>query len=422
MPDVPTKARGYLDEFVDTELYGAVVDMLLETDARLIWPMSIDTFHRMRLEPQLVAVRQAYNLAIRRARWSVDPAGCNDEPVRRVADNLGLPVLGADDEPTGARRRRFTWAEHLRLALLSQDYGHMFFEQSYVEEAGGWGLLDVQERMPQTVASIHLNPDGTLASVEQKGRTGGQDEAPKITTADHRLVHYVNDREGSNYFGRSVLRPAFPLWIIKNEVQRVHATSIRRFGLGIPEYEAPAGATPQQIAEAQRILGNHRASEHGALVSPNGFKARLAGLVGSVPDAVAFLNYLDRQMTRYTLTSLLDMATAERGSRSLGETVMDLMVYAQQAVADHIADTATRQIVVPLVDANWGEDEPAPRIHVGDVGADLELTSEDIEQLTRHAALTTDPALEGWIRQRYGLPEIDPDYKPAPAATNGGGE
>jgi hypothetical protein len=34
-----------------------------------------------------------------------------------------------------------------------------------------------------------------------------------------------------------------------------------------------------------------------------------------VPDAVAFINYLDRQMTRSTLTSLLDMATrnAARG-------------------------------------------------------------------------------------------------------------
>jgi hypothetical protein len=97
-----------------------------------------------------------------------------------------------------------------------------------------------------------------------------------------------------------------------------------------------------------------------------------------VPDALAFINYLDRQMTRSTLTSILDMATAERGSRSLGETIMQLMIYAQQSEANRIALDATEQIVIPLVDANWGEDEPAPQIVVTEVGVDDQLTAQDM--------------------------------------------
>jgi hypothetical protein len=105
---------------------------------------------------------------------------------------------------------------------------------------------------------------------------------------------------------------------------RVHATSIRRNGMGVPGRSAPG----RRDAAADRRGAADRAT-------PARASAGLGCRPGSpldadrhdrhVPDALAFINYLDRQMTRSTLTSILDMATAERGSRSLGETVMQLM-------------------------------------------------------------------------------------------------
>jgi hypothetical protein len=407
----PTRLTGYVDDAallgeVGLETYGAMVDAILEHVPELVWPVSIRTYSRMRHEPQIAAVLKVYFLAIQRARWSVDGTGCRDEVTAQIADDLGLPVNGTDEEPTGARRRRFTWAEHLRLSLLDQVYGHMFFEQAWVQEAGRFRLAAVSERMPQTIADVHIATDGTLASIVQEAGMFARNPRP-ITTANGALVYYVNEREGSNYFGRSPLRPSYADWLIKGEVLRVHATAIRRFGLGIPYAEAKPGAMPAEVAELQRMVAGMKATEHMGAALPHGATLKLAGLQGSVPDAVAFLNYLDRQMTRSTLTSLLDMATAERGARSLGETVMDLMVYAQQAVADSHAGTGTSQIVVPLVDANWSEDEPAPRIVCNDVGADIELTAQDIFWLTSYAALTTEPELENWIRQRYGIPTLD---------------
>jgi hypothetical protein len=322
----------------------------------------------MRHDPQLAAILKVYTLAITRARWSIDPAGCRDEVAARVADDLGLPVMGVDEEPSGARRRAFTFAEHLRLSLLDLVYGHMFFEQTYTEADGGWRLAAVQERMPQTVSEVKLNPDGTIRYVEQEAGIGSR-KPTQITTADHRLVAYANEREGSNYFGRSLLRPAYGMWLIKDQVLRVHATSIRRFGMGIPYAENKPGATPQEITETARMVANLKATEH------------------------------------------------------MGETIMDVMVYAQQAVADNHANTATGQIVVPLVDANWGEDEPAPRVVCEDVGADLELTAEDIFNLMRAGALIGDPQLWAWMRDRYRLPDIDEAYLPQPATedpTSGG--
>jgi len=409
-----TGFRGYVDDSAAWTLdgYSAAVDYLLEQVPELTWPSSIRMYARMRHDPQLAAVLKGYTHPIRKAHWAVDGAGCRDEVTARIADDLGLPVAGVDEPPSGARRRRFTFAEHLRVALLDQVFGHMFFEQNWAADGGRWRLDQVAERMPQTVGALKLNRDGTLAAVVQGAVTGvpGTVGGPTITTADHRLVYYTREREGSNYFGQSLLRPSYGPWLIKDQMLRVHATSIRRFGMGVPTAQALPGTspTPQQMAEAQRVVAGIKAGENSGVSMPPGFRLALEGLTGTAPDTVAFINLLDRYMTRSTLTSILDMATAERGNRSLGETVMDLMIMAQQDAADFHAEAATAQLVVPLVDANWGEDEPAPRIVVDNVGADVETTAQDIYWLMAYGGLKPDAPARAWIRQLRNIPPEDP--------------
>lgn len=405
----PLTLPGYMDDGqLFNDGYGIALDYLLEQVPELQHPLSIRTFARMRHEPQLAAICRAYVLAMTRGNWTIDGDGCDDEVTQRIADDLGLPIKGTDPKPTGARRRGFTWAKHLRLACaLRLTFGHAPFAQQWQPEGDGMRLAMVQERMPQTIAAIRLNDgDGTLKGAEQYGSTGGNPDQ-MIRTANHQLVWYAREREGSNYFGQSLLREAFGPWLIKDQMLRVHASSIRRFGMGILEVQAPPGATPQQIAEAQRYASSIKASEVAGAGVPNGFTTALRGMQGNVPDALAFITYLDRQMTRSTLTSILDMATAERGSRSLGETVMQLMIYAQQAEAQGIAEDATEQIVIPLVDANWGADEPSPRINVADVGSDEQLTAQDLNWLFQYGGLNPDDVLEEHTRQRYSLPPID---------------
>src|SRR5688572_30119863 len=104
-------------------MYGSLIADLTEHIPECVWPTSTETFRQMRKHPQLAAVEKAYTLPIRRATWSINPAGCRPEVVQLVADDLGLPVAGKD-EPGAARVRGVSWADHLRLALLSLPYGH----------------------------------------------------------------------------------------------------------------------------------------------------------------------------------------------------------------------------------------------------------------------------------------------------------
>lgn len=390
------------------------LDLILEYVPELWWPQAGDVFNKMRNDAQIAGSLNAWMLPIRRADWHIDPAGCRPTVYRLVADDLGLPILGQEPRPSGARRRRVVWSDHLRVALsLRGIFGHAPFEQTYDTSSGLARLAALVERLPKTIYRIFVDPaTGDIDYVTQN-RYAGQPEPPKINR--NALVWYVNDREGLGWRGRSLMRPAYPYWLIKNEMLRVQATGHRRFNNGIPYMTTPPDAQPAQIIEAERQIGNFTASAGSSLTLPDGFKAGIAGITGKLPDTLGFTKYLDEQMSISFLTQWLNLGTTQSGARALAETFVDMFTQSIQDFGDAHADQATSQIVVPLVNTNWGEDEPAPRIVCGNVGANHTLTAAAINELYTCGALTGDPELENAVRQMFKLPLRDPNAAPPPA-------
>lgn len=384
-----------------------------ETIPDLMWPTSVQMYGRMRRDPKLKAILNAFSLPIRRASWVLDPAGCRDEVVQVVADDLGLPILGADIRPGPARRRGVKWGEHLRLALLSLVYGHAGFERRYEIRDGLARLVNLGERPPWTVSSFELNRDGTIKSVTQNAV--GTKPIPASS-----LVWYAHEREGAAWTGQSLLREAYAPWLLKHEMWRVLSTSNRRFGMGIPSVKAPPGATPAQVIEAQRLASAMRAGDRSGVGLPAGFELAITGMTGSAPDTLAWIQYLDQQMSTMALAGFLDLGQTETGSRALGESFINLFMLSLQAIADELADVATsgapglNGIVTDIVDLNWGEDEPAPRIVCTDVGERRDLTAQGITELVQGGVITPDEELEAYVRQTYQLPARSAQPAPAP--------
>jgi hypothetical protein len=398
----PRTDLGYL-----SDTYGASVSFVdtLETVADLTWPLSVITYGRMRNDTQLTAVLNAYTLPLRAAPKHVDPAGCRDEVVQTVADDLGLSILGSGDEPGPARRRGIDFSEHFRLATLHLAFGHMPFEQRYEIRDGKARLAALGERLPQTIRNIELDSYGNLKGIQQNASS-------TLIPADH-MVWYAREREGAAWQGRSMLRPAYGPWLLKHEAMRIFATSSRRFGMGVPTVEAPAGATPAQISQAQALASAARVGDTAGAGLPSGFVFKLTGLTGSVPDVLAFIRYLDSQMAQMALASLLSLDSSPNGSRALGDTWMDLLLLSLNSIAGDMAAELTK-LSVQMVDYNWGEDEPAPRIVIGDVGSRPEATAESLKALMDAGAISPDPALEEWARERWTLPEREESPEPPP--------
>lgn len=403
----PTRLLGAADPYAITSspLYD-----VLEHIPDLQPGIAIPTYAQMRRDSRLSAVLASYTLQIRRASWQIEPGECRPEVVRQVADDLGLPVAG-DDKPGAARTRGVSWNDHLRSALQFLTYGHAAFELLAEVVDGRARLVALAERMPHTLSRIDSDPKtGELLGVTQDALW--KQESPQIPAA--RLAFYCHDRENS-WSGTSILRSSYAPWVLRRELMRVHATSARRFGMGVPTVEWAVGSDPgpQQISEAQQLASAARVGDQSGASLPPGASLVLRGLTGAVPDVLAYIKYLDSAMAGAALMPHMDLGTSEHGSRAVASTFVESWLLSLGSIAEEVADVATRQIAARIVGWNWG-DEAVPRIVASGIGAKREVTAESLHQLLQAGALSADPALEAWVRREYRLPEREQSPPPPP--------
>lgn len=437
MPDpqiAPTSEKGYA---TGNALWWSAPDE--EETPELRWPENIQVYDRMRRQDaQVMSVLRAVTLPIRRTTWRVDPNGARQEVAQHVADDLGLPLVGADGRTIPRTRDRFSWSDHLRLSLLMLPFGHSFFEQIYrIDDAGLARVRKLAWRPPRTISKVDVAPDGGLIAIEQLGKGTG-DKAVRIGV--DRLVAYVNEREGGNWLGQSLLRPAYKDWLLKDRLLRVQTQTIDRNGMGVPYYTA--SQQPEKLSAEEQIKRANdeikaglaiakglRSGDNSGAAGPFGASLKLLGVEGDLPDADKPIRYHDEQIARAVLAHFLNLGT-ETGSWALGSTFADFFTLSLQSTAEAVATTATQHIIEDLVDLNWGENEPAPRIVFDEIGSRHPATAESIRALIECGALSADEKLEAHLRTTYGLPEAEPDSRrarpsqqtPQPAQDSRGGQ
>lgn len=62
-------------------------------------------------------------------------------------------------------------------------------------------------------------------------------------TSTSRLVVYSRKMEPGKWIGKSLLRPSYTHWLLKDEFLRIEAVAARRNGVGVPVATAAEGAT-----------------------------------------------------------------------------------------------------------------------------------------------------------------------------------
>ncbi len=397
--------------------WGALADDSHETNPALLWPKSIDVFDRMRNEDaQVGSVLRAVTFPIRRTTWMIDPAGARPTVVNLIADSFGLPVKGKPTKAPLRTRDRFDFDEHLRLALLELVFGHSVFEQVYRQRPDGlFGLRKLAWRPPRTISKWDVAADGGLLAVEQFDAGGSTYRGVRIPV--EKLVVYVNEREGANWIGRSLLRTAYKNWLLKDRTLRAQAVGVERNSLGIPVYKGAPASENLSAAEAQawvdaqredglKLAKSVRAGQDAGASIPAEAEFSLVGVTGNRTDTDKPIRYHDEQIARAVLAHFLNLGS-ETGSWALGSTFAEFFVGSLNAVALHIANTAQAHVVEDLVDVNFGPTEPAPRLVPATIGEEQPATAEAIKSLIDCGAIEPDDELEAYVRQRYKLPVKD---------------
>lgn len=376
----------------------------------LTWPQSVTVYDRMRTDASAEEAVRGVSLPISKAGWHLAPGDARPEVVAHFSTGLGVPILGqARFAGRNRTRGRVQFSQHIREALLSLIYGHSVFEQVWEKQADGYmHLVRLAPRPAHSIHEINVDGRGDLTGIKQyvPGVNGTSPRIVEIPASQ--LVFYSHAREGAAWQGRSMLRAAYRHWTIKDKLLRIDAIAAERHGIGTPIINAPEGATAEQIAELSVTAQEYRGGSAAGGALPYGATLSVVGVTGNLHETLASIRYQDEQIARTALRTFAMLGSTANGSRALGETLMDDFILSLQAEAEDLATTLQEQLIEPMGDWNWGSNEPLPTITFTPIGADPELTVEALSGLVTAGLVTADDDLEGYVRQRFDLPERTP--------------
>lgn len=382
---------------------------LAEDNWELRFPHSARVFAKMgREDAQVTSVLRAVTLPIRRATWFVDPNGAPDEIVAAVCEDLRLRAKGEDpNKPFAPRTGRVSWEKHLEQALKAMQFGHMFFEQVYEPGLDGREhLVKLAPRWPGTIDQINVDDDGGLASIRQTALSSGSRVDDARTIPVDRLVAYVFDDEGSQWLGKSVLRPAYKHWKLRDSLLRLELNTLDRNGMGVPVYTgSDVAADPDKdLEDGQSIVEGFRAGVHSGASIPTGAKLQLLGTSGQLVSPREAINYHDSMIAKSVLAHFLNLE-GKGGSYALAETQSDLFIQSLQTTAEWLADIATQHVVEDLVRVAFPEHTGlVPRVTFDPIASKKEISAADLAGLKNAGLILGDKDLEEDLRRRYTLP------------------
>lgn len=424
--DAPTSELGYPGGIVPTFGATGVGDGFyvdgLEVNADLRFPASTIVYDRMRREDgQVGSVARAIVYPILNAKRRLAGDNVRPEVLKFVEAELGLDLT-----PGRARRRRqgIVLTEHLREAVLALWFGFMPFEQVYDVGPAAPGLEDpaspgrlyahlrkLAPRMPRTLQEVRVSRDGGLAGIVQAPAYGVNADPRGVFIPVDRLVMYVNEREGADWTGNSLLRSSFKHWLLKDALVRLGAQVVERNGMGIPFVNY---TDPQDRAKALALAKALRAgAEAGAALSP-GMSVTIAGVSGSTADGLPWVKYHDEAIGRSLLAMFLNLGH-DNGARALGATFVDYFLLAVNSILRNLEETVTEHIIRDLVELNYGPDEPYPSLVFDDLTAEATPTAEALKALADAGLITPDLETEQHVRRNYRLPaKAEAPELPAP--------
>jgi hypothetical protein len=365
----------------------------------LAWPWSVQVFPEMLNDTQVDSLWTGISYPIQSWRWYIDQGDADAEMTAKLAEDLGLGVSTGEDseikDPPRKRRRKFSFSRHLADALRAVYMGHYFFETWGNVTDGMWRMEAIAARPPKTVNQIRVDQAGELISIQQNLSMF----EPQIPASV--LVPYVWDREGANWFGRSILRSSYGAWRLKQRLMNIDRIKHERNALGVAVAKAMQGASTGDLQKAQEMASAVRAGDEGGVALPFGYDLSLEGVKGSTSTPLDSVRYYDEVMARRLFQMLSMLGTTATGNRAIGAEFRDLLDLGLETIGKWVAESFTEDFIEKWWTWNVGEDEPCPSLCFD---ASSILTMDVLGNLVTSGALMVDDGLEAYIRESHNLP------------------
>lgn len=388
---------------------------------------AVATYDRMRRGDATVRA-SANNLfhALLAAEWRIDAAK-DDAQGEEIAQFVRSVLMPGE---TYGYSGTSSWYATLRNALPAALNGFSILEKIWAwrPRDGKQVYAALEARFPKTIVHWNLSKTGpsTLESVTQsvQTRNGGLQE--KDIPAKYLIVTVFN-REGDNYWGESVLRPAHFHWRMKQSILGWDGIQKERMG-GIFWVTSKEGTKPTstQIRNAKAVLQNFRIHEKQGLYFPHVFEFHALFPNGESAKFIESAEYHDRQIERTMMSQFQSIASGELGNKGIGDVQLDFMLLAYQGAAKLFEDSFGEQAIVDLVNTNYGEREFYPRLACENfLQMRPDRLAEVMKPLVEVGLVRVDRPIRVYFRKKFSLPEEDEaTLEPIPSkpdAFGGGG-
>lgn len=384
-----------------------------------------ETVESMLNDSQVAALRQVVRLPAHTYLIELDPRDCPAGAAQKLADDLDVPLKGGEHRDDFADD--FSARRHLDRAMDALDFGHAAFEQAgRLDEDGWWRLTDLPPVPQWTIDdanSWEIDRFGHLVQLIQWGC-----QPPVKLPADRLVVFTWQGRPGDPR-GRSMLRPLYPSWLLRDRTMRVMGMSAERTGMGIPVGNVGENPMPGATEAMEQLLRGLAAGDTTNLVLQSDKALRdsimLMGVTGSTPNLVEMLRYHDEAMARAMLAMLVQLGQTETGSRALGSTFDDLLGLFRDTVLRWYCDTMNRQLVARWMERNpvegsprlvWRRAEDGEPVEAAEEPQEAEVVEGTAEEVDGPAQLPAPmSARHGTRRRRVVAAATAPDVTPTSA-------
>lgn len=342
------------------------------------------------------AVIAITGLPIRRARWFIQPAS-EDKKDQEIRDFLDFALFEYMD---------MVWDDLLRQALLMLPFGVMVFEKVFEigmfegKEVVLWKKLG--PRMPASIESWATEDNKT--GIRQNTSQGNV-----VSIPIEKLLVFVNDMEGENWWGSSILRAAYRNWKMKQKIELLDMIAHEKQAIGIPYANAPDGATQAEMDRAEEILKNARAHNNQYVLMPAGWEFGFQDMKGDTTrNPEKSIERHSREIMKSVLAQFLDLGTGSVGSRALSEDHSDMFLKSLEAVANNIAGVFNKYAIPQLVDLNFSNVEKYPTLEFADISRrDVNAISTAYQRLVQVNVIEPTEDDERYMRELLNLPDAD---------------
>jgi len=354
-------------------------------------------YSKMMVDEQVKAVVRFKRDAITSRDWTFE---LNDESLSEEERDLRIDVF-----TKAVEKMETPFSDSLNGIMSAVHNGFSLTEklhkQIIVEGKGWYGIKKLKLR-PCDTFYFHVDEFGNIVKVTQKFES--REQEVDIT----RFIHFVQNPDYDDHYGRSELRECYRAWFSKDMVIKFHNIHLERFAAGFVWASPKEGKTiasgSTELANLKLVMQNLQATS--SIIMPSGIDLNIEH--PATTDAFErAISQHDKSIAKALLVPNL-MGISEQGSTgsyAQSQTQMEAFLWTLDADATRLEAVLNTQLFQELGDINFGDGiYPTFKFKPVSDSRKLEIVKIWTQLVTAGAVQATDID-EAHIRESLEIPQ-----------------